>query len=76
MFNLNSKLIDSAIDKAAEKVSEWIKEKYDSDLVGLIADRLISKIAEDEKWRNVLLESMVGAIFNQFKEKNSPDNAD
>ena len=69
MFNLNSKLIDTAIEKASEKVSDWIKEKYDSDLVELIVDKILDKIADDEKWRTVLLESIVEAIFNQFKEQ-------
>ena len=68
MFGLNNKLVEDAIDKAAEKVSDWIKEKYDTDLVSLLLDKIVEKISEDEKWRNLIFESLVEAILTAFKK--------
>ena len=68
MFGLNNKLVEDAIDKAADKIGDWIKEKYDQDLVSLLLDKIVEKISEDEKWRNLIFESLVEAILTAFKK--------
>ena len=68
MFGLNNKLVEDAIDKAADKIGDWIKEKYDTDLVSLLLDKIVDRISEDEKWRNLIFESLVEAILTAFKK--------
>ena len=67
VFGLNNKLIDDAIDKAADRIGDWVKEKYDQDLVSLLLDKIVDRISEDEKWRTLIFESLVEAILSAVK---------
>jgi hypothetical protein len=70
LFGLSEKLVAEAVEKAVEKIVGRIKDEYGQDLVSMLLEKIVDRISEDEKWRNLILESLVQAVVTAFKKGN------